>query len=153
MTQIHKRFTSEQVKLLLQRYTQGMMTRAEVEDILGISKTRFFALLGEYRCHPDTLAIAYERSSPHRLSPDVEAALERELLREKSLVEDHRLPITSYNYSAVRDRLQKQGITASLSTIIDRAKGLECYRPHKKTKLHDREVVTAAVGALSQHDA
>jgi hypothetical protein len=41
----------------------------------------------------------------------------------------------------------------SLSTIIDRAKGLGCYQPRPKQKAHDREVVTTAIGALVQHDA
>lgn len=49
MEQIHRRFTAEQVKVLLQGYCQGMITRVEVESILGISKTRFFALLKQYR--------------------------------------------------------------------------------------------------------
>jgi len=41
----------------------------------------------------------------------------------------------------------------SATTITDRAKKLECYKPHRKGKAHDRQVVTAAIGALVQHDA
>jgi hypothetical protein len=41
----------------------------------------------------------------------------------------------------------------SLSTIIDRAKDLDCYRPCPRKKVHDREVITASIGALIQHDA
>lgn len=153
MTQIHKRFATEQVKGLLQQYCQATTTRAEVEDILEISKSRFFILLAAYRRDPGQFSISYERASPQRLSSSVEAALERELRREKGLVEDHRLPISDYNYSAVRDRLAKEGMIVSLSTVIDRAKRLDCYRPPHKTKAHDREVITAAIGALIQHDA
>jgi hypothetical protein len=69
------------------------------------------------------------------------------------LIEDPELPLTTYNYSAVRDRLAKRGIEVSLPTIIDRAKELGCYRPRKSKKAHDREVVTVAAGALIQHDA
>ena len=47
MDQLHKRFTVEQVKVLLQGYVQGTMSRAEVEEMLNIGKTRFFALLKE----------------------------------------------------------------------------------------------------------
>ena len=47
--------------------------------------------------------------------------IERALLQERELVEDKRLPISSYNYSAVRDRLAKKGVKVSLNTIIDRA--------------------------------
>jgi transposase len=153
MTQIHKRFATEQVKALLEQYCQGTMTRAEVEDILDISKSRFFILLAAYRRDPAQFSVSYERASPQRLSSAVESALERELRREKGLVEDRRLPISDYNYSAVRDRLTKEGLAVSLSTVIDRAKRLDCYKPPHKTKAHDREVITAAIGALVQHDA
>ena len=71
---------------------------------------------------------------------------------EKSLIEDPTLPITTYNYSAIRDRLAKRGIIVSLPTIIDRARSLGCYQAHPRKKAHDREVVTTAIGALIQHD-
>ena len=153
MEQLHKRFTVEQIKVLLQGYVQGTMSRAEVEEMLNIGKTRFFALLKEYQQNPATFSIAYERDMPGRLSASVEAAIEKELLREKELVDDPRLPISDYNYSALRDRLKKVGVTVSATTITDRAKKLECYKPHRKGKAHDRQVVTAAIGALVQHDA
>jgi len=153
MEQIHRRFTAEQVKVLLQGYCQGMITRAEVEDILGISKTRFFALLKQYRQDPQSFSIAYERVSPRRLPDTVEAEIERELLRDKALVEDQRLPISNYNYSALQDRLLRNSISVSVTTIIDRAKRLDCYKPHSKRLPHDRAVLTASVGALIQHDA
>ena len=73
--------------------------------------------------------------------------------REKELVEDRRLPISSYNYSALRDRMGKNGINVSVTTIIRRAKSMDCYKPHRKRKVHDREVLTASIGALVQHDA
>ena len=153
MDQLHKRFTAEQVKVLLQGYSQGTMSRAEVEEMLNIGKTRFFALLKEYQQSPATFSITYERDTPAKLSAHVEAAIEKELLREKELVEDPRLPILDYNYTALRDRLKKTGVKVSATTITDRAKKLECYKPHPKGKAHDREVVTAAIGALVQHDA
>ena len=49
MEQIHKRFASEQVRALLKGYHQGMLDRAAIEEILGISKSTFFVLLREYR--------------------------------------------------------------------------------------------------------
>jgi hypothetical protein len=72
---------------------------------------------------------------------------------EKGLIKDPSLPISGYNYSAIRDRLAKRDINIALSTIISRAKGLGCYQPHPRKKAHDREVVTTAIGALIQHDA
>jgi hypothetical protein len=153
MGQLHKRFTVEQVKVLYQSYVQGTIVRAEVEEILQINKTRFFAILKEYRRDPESFSITYERETHARLSGEVEAAIAEELLREKALVEDARLPISSYNYLAMRDRLKKRGFTVSATTITKRAKELDCYLPHRKHKVHDREVITAAIGALVQHDA
>ena len=153
MDQLHRRFTADQVRVLLQGYCQGTMSRVEVEEMLNIGKTRFFALLKEYQPSPATFAIAYERATPARLSASVEAAIHVGLLREKELVDDPQLPISDYNYSALRDRLKKTGVTVSATTITDRAKKLECYKPHRKGKAHDRQVVTAAIGALVQHDA
>ena len=153
MDQLHKRFSNEQVKLLLQGYVQGRLARAEVEGILQINKTRFFALVKEYRQAPDTFSLDYQRETPARLSTEVEGAIAKELLREKELVENPKLPIGSYNYSAMRDRLLKKGYSVTVNTIIQRAKGLSCYQPHPRKKAHDREVVTVAIGALVQHDA
>jgi hypothetical protein len=153
MEQLHRRFTVEQVKVLLLGYSQGTLSRAEAQEMLGLGKTRFFALLQAYRANPATFSIAYERETPARLSASTERAMAAELRREQKLVEDRRLPISDYNYSALRDRLEQKGIRVSTTTITARAKQLGCYRPHPKGKAHDREVVTAAIGALVQHDA
>jgi len=51
--------------------------------------------------------VGYERSTPKRIGAEVEQAIRKELQREKKLVEDERLPISSYNYSALHDRLKK----------------------------------------------
>jgi transposase len=153
MDQLHKRFSVEQVKLLLQRYTEGELSRAELEEVMGVGKTRFFALLKAYRHDRKTFSIEYERKTPRRLSEEAEQQMAQELEREKQLVDDPNLPITSYNYTALRDRLQKKKIQVSVPTIIQRAKQLECYKPQRKRKVHDRVVVTSAIGALIQHDA
>ena len=153
MDQLHKRFAVEQVKVLLQGYSQGTIGRREVEEVLQISKTRFFELLKGYRRDPETFSIDYERPTPAHLLAEVEAAIQEELLREKALVEDPDLPIWDYNYSALRDRLRKRGMLVSATTITKRAKQLGCYQPHPKKKVHDRQVITAAIGAMVQHDA
>ncbi len=153
MEQIHKRFTPEQVKLLLKAYCQGTLDRPTIEEVLGIGKTRFFALLGQYRCDPDSFSVDYARESHPRLTAHVEAEIKQELILEKSLVDDPALPITSYNYAAIRDRLIKRDIRVSSPTIIARAKSLGCHQPKPRKKAHDREVITTAAGALIQHDA
>lgn len=153
MTQVHKRFTVEQVKVLFQGYLQGNLSRADVESLLEIGKTRFFALLKAYRRDPEAFSIAYDRTTPGRLSDQAEVEIEQELLREKALIEDQELPIHTYNYSALADRLKKKGIRVSMTTITKRAKALGCYQPKKKKAVHDREVLTASIGDLIQHDA
>ncbi|MEA1976649.1 MAG: hypothetical protein U9N80_01970 [Chloroflexota bacterium] len=152
MVQLHKRFSDEQVIFLLQAYEQGLMRREEVQDTLGISRSRFFALWKEYQEDPEAFSISYQRTTPKRISPEAEEAIEHELMREKGLIEDPEIPISGYNYSAIRDRLLKKGVDVSVNTIIDRAKKLGCHKPRKKKKAHDREVLTESVGALIQHD-
>jgi len=152
MVQLHKRFSDEQVIFLLQAYEQALMSRDEVQDALDISRSRFFILWREYREDPEAFTISYQRTTPRRISPAAEEAIEHELMREKSLIEDPEIPISGYNYSAIRDRLRKQGVDVSVNTIIDRAKRLDCHKPRKKKKAHDREVLTESVGALIQHD-
>ena len=120
---------------------------------MDIGRSRFFALLNEYRHAPDSFSITYERRSRPRLPVRVEAEIEKELMLDKNLIDDSTLPINSYNYAAVRDRLIKRGIKVSSPTIIAQAKTMGCYQPHPKKKAHDREVVTTAIGGLIQHDA
>jgi hypothetical protein len=153
MGQVHKRFNDEQVRVLFKGYCQGTIDRASVEETLGIGKTRFFALLRKYRQGLEAFSVSYQRETPARLSTRVEGEIERGLRQEKELVEDKRLPISGYNYSALRDRLKKNGVKVSVTTIIRRAKGIDCYKPRHKGKTHDREVLTASIGALVQHDA
>jgi len=150
--QLHKRLSDDQVGVLFRGYCQGLLQRADLQQMLGIGKTRFFALLKRYQEDPVAFSVAYARNAPGRLGPTVEAEIQEELWREKAIVEDKELPISGYNYSALRDRLKKKGIEVSVNTIIDRAKRLGCYKPRKKRKSHDREVLTASIGALIQHD-
>lgn len=153
MEQIHRRFSAEQVKVLLKGYCQGTLDRSAIEEALGISKTRFFALCKQYRNDPSKFALTYQRTTHNRLSAFVEKEIKKELMLDRRLIEDPALPINTYNYSAIKDRLAKSGITVSLPTIIDRAKSSGCYLPHPAKQAHDREVVTTAIGALIQHDA
>ena len=62
MDQVHKRFTTEQVRVLLKGYCQGTLDRLAIEETLGISKTRFFALLRQYRRGMEEFSLAYQRA-------------------------------------------------------------------------------------------
>jgi hypothetical protein len=67
MTQLHRRFTDDQIKVLLNGYCQGLLGRGEIQEILETGKLRFFALLKEYRQDPEAFSVAYERHTPGRL--------------------------------------------------------------------------------------
>jgi hypothetical protein len=152
MPQIHRRFTDEQVRVLFQGYFQGQVARRNVQELLGIGKSRFFAPLRAYRQEPEGFSVAYRRASPGRLCPEAEEVVRAALLREKAIVEDPDLPISGSNYTAMRDRLEAEGIKVSVTTIIDRAKELDCHKPRRRRKLHSREVLSASLGELIQHD-
>jgi hypothetical protein len=155
MSQVHKRFTSVQVKELLDRYLKNELQRDYLQEILGIKKRRFFALLKQYREDPQRFTIQYERTRPSRsLSPKIETNILRELTIEKKTIEDKDVPLNSYNYSYIKNRLQttyRQKV--SLNTIIHRAKKHGFYLKKPKKAAHDREVLTRYVGELIQHDS
>jgi hypothetical protein len=153
MSQLHKKFSDEQVRVLFSQYGESLLTSQQVQDYLGIGKTHFFALLKRYRQDPQAFTLAYRRSTTRRLPAQAEDAIKEALLAEKAIVEDPDLPISSYNYSAMRDRLRDRGVEVSLPTIIKHAKQLGCHKPRRKRKAHDREVLTASIGALVQHDS
>jgi len=88
MAQVHKRLTTEQVKVLLKGYCQGLLDRSAIEEVLGIGRSRLFALLKEYRYNPDRFSITYQRRSRPRLPSRVEAEIEKELMLDKNLIDD-----------------------------------------------------------------
>jgi transposase len=155
MSQLHKRFTSDQVQELLERYSRNEIERKYIQEILGISKRRFFMLLKEYKGNPQLFTIQYRRTTPPRsISPDIEQNILKELTTEKKLIEDKEIPLRSYNYSYIKDRLGKTyHQKVSLNTIIDRAKKQGFYLKKPQKTAHDREVLTRYVGELIQHDS
>ena len=154
MSQLHKRFTSEQVKELLERYLKNEIERKYIQEILGVKKRRFFMLVKHYKEHPESFSIQYQRTTPSRIAPEIEQNLLKELSIEKEIIQNKEVPLRSYNYSYIKDRLGKTyHQKVSLSTIIDRAKKHGFYLKKPKKTLHDREVLTHYVGELIQHDA
>lgn len=155
MEQIHKRFTDEAVKEILDKYTAGQIEMNHVLSILGVKRSRFFKILQEYKQDPAAFSVSYVRKKKTRgIDQKVEKKIIHELLKEKDLIADKDMPISTYNYSYIKDQLFKNhGIIVSVPTIIDRAKKLGCYIPrHDRGKRHDREVLTNYIGELVQHD-
>src|SRR4030043_608945 len=154
MSQLHKRFTSDEVKELLQRYLKNEIERNYIQEILGIKKRRFFTLIKQYKKHPQASSIQYQRSTPSRISSEIEHNILKELTIEKGIIQNKEIPLSSYNYSYIKDRLRKEyRQKVSLTTIIRRARSHGFYLKKTKKSIHDREVLTRYVGDLIQHDA
>ena len=156
MGQLHKRFTDSQVKELIEGYLRKEIERGYIQEVLGIGKTRFFALIKAYRHNPHEFSIQYTRHTKTRTIPqEVEENILKELHIERNLTEDKDVPLRQYNYSYIRDLLETNyHQKVSLPTVIDRAKkhGFYLKKRPKKTP-HDREVVTNYVGEIIQHDS
>ena len=155
MTQLHKRFTDAQVKELLRRYLRKEVERKYIQEILLIGKRRFFSLIKQYRENPEGFSIKYHRRAKTRvISRSIEKNIIKELTIEKRLIQDKSVPLKSYNYSYIKDLLEKKyNQKVSLPTIIDRAKKNDFYLKKPKRTIHDREVLTNYVGELIQHDS
>jgi hypothetical protein len=155
MAQLHNKFTDTQVRELIEWYLAKKIGRKYVQEILGIKKTRFFALVQKMRIHPDKFSILYTRNTPTRkISKEVEGYIVKELEKEKELIENKDIPIKHYNYSYIKDILERDyGKKVSLPTIIDRAKRCNFYFPRPKIKAHEREIFTNYPGELIQHDS
>lgn len=154
--QLHKRFSDEQVKMLLEKYTNEKVELRYILETLGIRRRRFFELLKEYRNNPNDFSIQYERKrATRKISKDVEKNIISELEKEKKLIEDKSIPISFYNYSYIKDQIyQAYGQKVSLPTIISRAKKEGLYRLRQKERAsHEREILTNYVGELIQHDS
>jgi hypothetical protein len=154
MSQLHKRFTSDQVKELFERYLKKEVERSYIQEILAIKKRRFFTLINQYREDPQHFSIQYQRTTPPRISPEVEQNILKELTIEKRIIENKEVPLKSYNYSFIKDRLKKEyRQKVSVTTVIRRAKKHGFYLKKPKRTIHDREVLTRYVGELIQHDS
>src|SRR5512139_2583656 len=155
MSQLHKRFTSEQVKELFDRYSMNEIERNYIQEILGIKKRRFFVLLKRYKENPQDFTVQYQRTRASRtISAMIEQTILKELSIEKKIIQNKEIPLKSYNYSYIKDRLRATyHQKVSLPTIIDRAKRHGFYLKKPKRTLHDREVLTRYIGELIQHDA
>ena len=155
-TQIHTKFTNEQVKELMQKYLNKEVERKYLQKILGIGKSRFFELVQSYRSNPEAFSVDYKRSSPTRsLDPEIKKNIVKELAIDKKTIQNKDVPLYRYNYSYVQKRLASHyGQTTAVSTIIRHAKANGFYLPKRnKPKAHEREVLTSHAGELIQHDA
>ena len=140
MEQLHKKFTDFQIKDLITRYLKKEVKRRDLQKVLGIKKTRFFALVKRLKDDPENFSVSYSRSIPTRtISKDIETNILKELNTEKDLIKAKGVPIRYYNYSYIKDTLENDyNQKVSLSTIINRAKANGFYLTKPKRKVHEK---------------
>ena len=154
MSQLHKHFSSEQVRDLIVRYLNQELKTNYLLEILGIGRRRFFELVALFRTHPKDFSIVSKRQAHHKINPSIEKNILKELAIDKKAIGDKDIPLWSYNYSYVKERLQTQHKqNVSLPTIIDRARQHGFYLKKRIKKIHDRQVLTNYAGELIQHDS
>jgi hypothetical protein len=156
--QLHKRFTSDQVRTILLWYEDQTITQTEACERLQCSRSRFFQLLERYRQNPNVFTITPRRQSwvtRPPVAPATEEQIRAALERERALIEDPRIPIRTYNYTAVRDEVvQRTGSNICVETVRRRAHAWGFVTAIRKNRpAHDRVVLTTAVGQLFQHDS
>jgi len=87
MKQLHKKFTDFQIKDLMTRYLKKKIERKDIQKVLGIKKTRFFALIKRFKDDPENFSVSYFRSTPTRtISKAIETNIIKELNTEKDLI-------------------------------------------------------------------
>jgi len=73
MKQLHKKFTDDQVKDLITHYLKKKIERKDLQKVLDIKKTRFFALIKRFKDYPENFSVSYFRSTPtHVISKGIE---------------------------------------------------------------------------------
>ena len=155
-SQMHKRLTDDQVKMVLDLYDRKAITLEQVLQQLRCKRSRFYQILKEYRDDPEGFTTAYARHHPqHRLSEDVDLVIRDELEMDRKLIADKNTPIRGYNYAAIRDEVVRRlGYKISAQTVRNRAKEWGYWIPRvRKEKNVYREVLTKAAGILLQHDS
>lgn len=152
--QVHKRLSNEQVKAILGKYEHKEIKVDKACDLLGIKRSQFFEWAKRFRQDPENFSIGYTRKTINRrITPHAESAILKELHLEKKIIDDKEVPTRFYNYSYLKNELQKKSVIVSVPTIISRAKKHGFYIPKPEKKKHDREVITNYPGELIQHDS
>ena len=154
--QLHIRFTTDQVKAIVAKYSAGELSAKQARTYLAVSKSRFYQLIEEYEQDPTSFSIEYLRTKTTRgLKPIIERNILKELAIEKEKIVDNPLvPTKRYNYSYLKGQIKKKyQQEVSLPAIIKRAKEHGYWKPKPPKKIHDRQVITNYVGELIQHDS
>ena len=121
---LRKLFSADQVKEVFERYLSREIAVDQASAMLKIRRRQFFKLLKVYRERPESFSLDYTRKAPPRkIDAKTEARIMQELKKKTEIIGDKRNPVRFYNYSYVKEILEKKHkVHVSLPTIIDRAK-------------------------------
>ena len=121
---LRKLFSVEHVKGVFERYLSREIAVEQASAMLKIRRRQFFKLLKLYRQRPESFSLGYTRKTPSRkIDAKAEAKITQELKKEAKIIKDKRNPVRFYNYSYVKEILEKKHkVHVSLPTIIARAK-------------------------------
>jgi hypothetical protein len=121
---LRKLFSADQVKEVFRRYLTRQIGVDQASAMLKIRRRQFFKLLKVYRQRPESFSLDYTRKAPPRkIDTKAEAKITQELRKEAEIIKDKSNPVRYYNYSYVKEILEKKHkVQVSLPTIIDRAK-------------------------------
>jgi hypothetical protein len=135
MKQLHKKFNDCQVKDLLTRYLKKKIEREEIQKVLDIKKTRFFALVKRLKDDPENFSVSYFRNIPTRTtSKDIETNIIKELNTEKDLIQAKEVPIKCYNYSYTKDILRERVLPEGISFYYNQSSKSKWLLPFKTRK-------------------
>jgi hypothetical protein len=121
---LRKLFSADQVKEVFRRYQARQIGVDQASAMLKIQRRQFFKLLKVYRQRPESFSLDYTRKvAPRKIDAKAEAKITQELRKEAAIIRDKSNPVRFYNYSYVKEILEKKHkVQVSLPTIIDRAK-------------------------------
>lgn len=121
---LRKLFTTQEVKEIFKRYLLREIGVGHTVALLKIQRRQFFKLLKSYRDNPNDFSLDYKRTSaPRKIGAKSETKIMLELKKETAIIQSESNPVKSYNYSYLKEILEKKHkIAVSLSTIIRRAK-------------------------------
>ena len=122
--QIHKRMIDEQVRIILYRYVKKGISVLQAMNLLDLKRRQFFEWVKRYKEQGEGFSIEHKQSNEHRrISESIEENIIKELKMDKALIDDRAMPVRFYNYSFIKDQIEKKyQQEVSLPTIIDRAK-------------------------------
>lgn len=127
---LRKLFSTKEVKEIFERYLSQEIGIEQALALLKIRRRQFFKLLKSYREGPGDFSLDYKRTTPPRkIDTKSETRIIKELKKEAEIIRSESNPVKFYNYSYLKDILEKKHkIFVSLPTIIRRAKKMDITR-------------------------